>query len=106
FSFWSEATPCRLRQGKRRPNKMGEQDMLSGLVECEACGTKLYLCRCGSWNEEQYTYTCGRYHKHKDECTPPHHQGHVTAPDCAGGNSAGDSGSQEAYGAIPATGDG
>lgn len=60
----------KVRQGKRRPNKMGKQDMLSGLVECEACGTKHYLCRCGSWNEEQYTYTCGRYHKHKDECTP------------------------------------
>lgn len=60
----------KVRQGKRRPNKMGEQDMLSGLVECEACGTKHYLCCCGSWNEEQYTYTCGRYHKHKDECTP------------------------------------
>ena len=60
----------RVRQGKRRPNKMGEQDMLSGLVECGNCGTKHYLCRCGSWNEEQYTYTCGKYHKHKDECTP------------------------------------
>lgn len=60
----------KVRQGKRRPNKMGEMDMLSGLVECETCGTKHYLCRCGSWNEEQYTYTCGKYHKHKDECTP------------------------------------
>lgn len=60
----------RVRQGKRRPNKMGEMDMLSGLVKCETCGTKHYLCRCGSWNEEQYTYTCGCYHKHKDECTP------------------------------------
>lgn len=44
--------------------------MFSGLVECEVCGAKHYLCRCGSWNEEQYTYTCGKYHKHKDECTP------------------------------------
>lgn len=60
----------RVRRGKRRPNKMGEQDMLSGLVECETCGTKHYLCRCGSWNEEQYIYTCGKYHAHKDECTP------------------------------------
>ncbi|WP_394527559.1 recombinase family protein [Lacrimispora sp. JR3] len=30
----------KVRQGKRRPNKTGEQDMLSGLVECETCGTK------------------------------------------------------------------
>ncbi len=60
----------KVRQDKRRPNKIGEQVMLSGLAECKACGTKHYLCRCGSWNEEQYTCTCGRYHKHKDECTP------------------------------------
>ncbi|MEY8356904.1 recombinase family protein [Lachnospiraceae bacterium 54-53] len=60
----------KVRQGKRRPNKMGEQDVLSGLVECADCGTKHYLCRCGSWNEEQYTYTCGKYHTHKDQCTP------------------------------------
>ena len=60
----------RVREGKRRPNKMGEMDMLSGLVACADCRTKHYLCRCGSWNEEQYTYTCGKYHTHKDECTP------------------------------------
>jgi len=37
-----------VRQGKRRPSKRGQQDMISGLVECEACGAKHYLCRCGS----------------------------------------------------------
>ena len=60
----------RIRQGKRRPNKMGEMDMLSGLVYCKDCGTRHYLCRCGSWNEAQYTYTCGTYHGHKEDCTP------------------------------------
>lgn len=60
----------RVRQGKRRPNKMGEMDLLSGLVECGTCGSKHYFCRCGSWNEDQYTYVCGKYHTHKDECTP------------------------------------
>lgn len=60
----------KVRSTKRRPNKIGEQDMLSGLIECETCGNKHYICRCGSWNEEQYTYTCGKYRKHKDQCTP------------------------------------
>lgn len=60
----------KVRQGKRRPNKMGEQDILSGLVFCKDCGTKHYFCRCGSWNESQFNFTCGRYHKHKGECSP------------------------------------
>jgi len=60
----------KVRQGKRRPNKMGEMDILSGLVYCKDCGTRHYFCRCGSWNEEQYNYTCGTYHANNDECTP------------------------------------
>lgn len=60
----------RVRAGKRRPNKMGEMDMLSGIVHCADCGKRHYFCRCGSWSEEQYTYTCGTYHSHKDDCTP------------------------------------
>lgn len=60
----------KVRAEKRRPNKMGEMDMLSGLVECADCGSKHYLCRCGSWSAEQYVYTCGTYHGHKEVCTP------------------------------------
>ncbi len=60
----------KVRSTKRRPNKMGEQDMLSGLIECATCGTKHYLCRCGSWSKDKFTYTCGRYHKRKGTCTP------------------------------------
>lgn len=60
----------RVRAGKRRPNKMGEMDMLSGLVECADCGKNHYFCRCGSWSENQYTYVCGKYHKHHEDCTP------------------------------------
>lgn len=60
----------KVRSGKRRPTLMGEQDMLSGLVYCPDCGSRHYFCRCGSWDEERFNFTCGRYHKHKDECTP------------------------------------
>ncbi|MBS4786431.1 MAG: DUF4368 domain-containing protein [Clostridiales bacterium] len=60
----------RVRQGKRRPTKLGQQDMLSGLVYCKDCGSRHYLCRCGSWDESQYTFVCGKYHCHKENCTP------------------------------------
>lgn len=59
-----------IRAHKRRPTKMGEMDMLSGLVCCADCGHTHHLCRCGKWEESKYTYVCGTYHGHKDECTP------------------------------------
>ena len=42
----------------------------SGMVQCADCGSTHYLCRCGSWDESQYSYLCGRYHRHKETCTP------------------------------------
>ncbi len=58
----------RVRQDKRRPNRLGEQDILSGLIYCRDCGTKFYVSRCGGWEEERYVYICG--HHHKENCTP------------------------------------
>ena len=60
----------RVRTNKRRPTKLGEMDMLAGMVQCADCGSTHYLCRCGSWDESKYTYVCGKYHRHKEECTP------------------------------------
>lgn len=52
------------------PSWGGEMDMLAGMVQCADCGSTHYLCRCGSWDESQYSYLCGRYHRHKETCTP------------------------------------
>lgn len=60
----------RVRANKRRPTKLGKMDMLAGMVQCADCGNTHYLCRCGSWDESKYTYVCGKYHRHKEECTP------------------------------------
>ena len=50
----------RVRQGKRRPTKLGRQDILFGLVYCKDCGSRHYFCRCGSWDESRYTFVCGK----------------------------------------------
>lgn len=60
----------RVRTNKRRPTNLGEMDMLAGMVQCANCGSTHYLCRCGSWDESKYTYVCGKYYRHKEECTP------------------------------------
>ena len=53
------------RQQRRRPTKMGDMGMFSGLVYCADCGQKLYLCRTTSWTHEQECYNCSTYRGHK-----------------------------------------
>ena len=60
----------RIRDQKRRPVKMGEADLLSGMVFCADCGHVFHLHRSRDWDEIKYTNVCGTYHNHKDECTP------------------------------------
>lgn len=60
----------RIRSQKRRPVKFGEIDLFSGMVFCADCGHVLHLSRCRSQDESKYTYVCGTYHGHKEECTP------------------------------------
>ena len=43
---------------QRRPTKMGEMGMFSGLTYCADCGARLYHCRTTSWPREQECYTC------------------------------------------------
>lgn len=70
----------RVRTNKLRPTKLGEMDMLAGMVQCADSGSTRYLCRRGSWDESKYAYVCGRYHRYKEECTPPT----VKSPEPAG----------------------
>ena len=60
-----------IRKNKRRPTKMGEQPMLSGLVYCYDCGASQYLFRGTTINPSQFTYNCGTYRgKQRHKCTP------------------------------------
>lgn len=55
----------KIRSQRRRPTKMGEMGMFSGLAYCADCGAKLYHCRTGSWTYEQECYTCSNYRNRK-----------------------------------------
>ena len=57
------------RQNRRRPTKMGDMGMFSGLLYCADCGHALNLNRTKSWAREQDNYTCGTYKRKKGECT-------------------------------------
>lgn len=57
------------RQQRRRPTKMGDMGMFSGLVFCADCGHQLHLCRTTSWERDKDNYVCGTYKRKKGECT-------------------------------------
>lgn len=53
------------REQRRRPTKMGEMGLFSGLAYCADCGARLYHCRTTSWTHEQECYTCANYRNKK-----------------------------------------
>lgn len=57
------------RQSKRRPTKMGDMGMFSGMVYCADCGNKLHLCRTKSWDRSLDNYVCGTYKRRRGECS-------------------------------------
>ena len=60
-----------IRKNRRRPTKMGEQPMFSGLVYCYDCGNAEYLFRGTTIDPSQFTYNCGTYRgKQRHKCTP------------------------------------
>ena len=57
------------RENRRRPTRMGDMGLFSGLLYCADCGRPLNLNRTKSWAREQDNYTCGTYKRKKGECT-------------------------------------
>ena len=58
-----------LRQTRKRPTKMGDMGLFSGLLYCEDCGGKMYLCRTTYMKPEQEYYICSNYRSDREKCT-------------------------------------
>lgn len=63
-------TVKRIRDGRRRPTPLGEMPVLSGMVFCADCGSKLYQVRGKGWSPDKEYMVCANYRKRsKDTCT-------------------------------------
>ena len=64
----------RIRDGRRRPTKLGDMGVLNGRLFCEDCGSKLHIKRRANGEKAMYTYyICRRSRSHSDgfgNCTP------------------------------------
>lgn len=62
----------KVREGKRRPNKMGEVNKYGGLIYCADCGSRHYFVRGTTIDPSKFNFICSRYRKHmgKTICTP------------------------------------
>jgi hypothetical protein len=59
----------KIREGKRRPTKMGEMPMFSGLLYCADCGSKMTFHREVSQAADKHHYVCGNYRGNTANCT-------------------------------------
>ena len=68
---WETAQKC--RKVKRRENKKGETNPLTGLVYCGTCGSRLYNHKGAQLSEtrpSQDVYCCPKYSRYPPKCTP------------------------------------
>ncbi len=73
--IWTEAMADAVRlarQSRRRPTKMGEMGMFSGMMFCADCGSVMYQCRATNFRPEQEYYLCSGYRKSRDICGQTH----------------------------------
>lgn len=57
-------------QSRKRPTRMGDMGLFSGIVFCADCGKKLYLCRTHSKERSWDRYICGTYSgRGREECS-------------------------------------
>jgi len=59
----------KIREGKRRPSRMGEMGILSGMMFCADCGAKLYQVRANGWTHDKEYFVCATYRKKKGLCS-------------------------------------
>lgn len=57
-----------IRKSRRRPTRMGDMGIFSGLTFCADCGNKMYLYRLSSNPAKDY-YFCASYQKDRQLCT-------------------------------------
>lgn len=63
-------TVKRIRDCRRRPTPLGEMPVLSGMVFCADCGSKLYQVRGKGWSHDKEYMVCANYRKRgKHTCT-------------------------------------
>ena len=59
----------RIRDGRRRVDRLGAMPMLSGMLFCADCGAKLYQVRGNGWPHEKEYFVCATYRKVKGGCS-------------------------------------
>lgn len=59
----------KIRAGKRRPTRMGEMPMFSGLLYCADCGSKLSFSRKAEDPPEKHNFICANYRSNTSKCT-------------------------------------
>lgn len=59
----------KIREGKRRPTRMGEMPMFSGLLYCADCGSRMTFHREVSQAADKHHYVCGNYRGNTANCT-------------------------------------
>ncbi len=59
----------KIRAGKRRPTRMGDMPMFSGLLYCADCGRKLSFHRKADEPAEKHHYLCENYRSNTANCT-------------------------------------
>jgi len=57
-----------IRKSRRRPTRMGDMGMFSGLLFCADCGNKMYQCRTNEKPGNAY-FLCATYRKDRSLCT-------------------------------------
>ncbi|MGI6562206.1 MAG: DUF4368 domain-containing protein [Clostridia bacterium] len=62
-------TVRKIRDGKRRPSRMGEMGVFSGMMFCADCGAKLYQVRANGRTHDKEYFVCATYRKKKGLCS-------------------------------------